>query len=201
MDQLKMVFLANVPMAMCHGFIETPVSRNKLVCEEVYGTDYYGAPYFCMTARETLAQFGKGLPPGVPAGDMPGVAEINEPWCSGGPANTHINEAAVKGLNTRGEPTAYWVAGDLVDVTWKVEAAHGGVYSYRVCCDGTDTEECFKKNVLKSDDGVEWFNVTTGLIRFRPFFFSNSNIGSFLSGSAASFYLPNETESASSPRS
>merc|ERR1712137_13425 len=25
--------------------------------------------------------------------------------------------------------------------------------------------ECFKQNVLKSDDGVEWFNVTTGLIR------------------------------------
>jgi hypothetical protein len=38
-------------------------------------------------------------------------------------------------------------------------ANHGGKYQYRICLDGSDTEECFKKNILKNDKGQTWLEV------------------------------------------
>ena len=48
---------------------------------------------------------------------------------------------------------ANYTAGALVPMTWQVAANHGGKYQYRICTDGSDTEECFKRNVLKNDKG------------------------------------------------
>jgi len=155
------LMLVSAPSVLAHGYISTPTSRNILACGKVYDdSNWYADPFYtCSTDRETGAQSPSmsGLPAGVAAGDMPGVARVNAPFCSGGD-DARIPDA-IQGLNTKGSSQATWNAGDLVDVAWSVQAAHGGVYAYRLCCDGSDTEECFAKHILSNDDGVSWFPV------------------------------------------
>lgn len=175
------MLLSQVPVGMSHGFIETPLSRNKQVCEEVYSekwdpyhTDQTGQFYYCLTARETICWggseppygCGQGLIPGqgiggqgYPAGTVPGKAVIAEPFCSAGPASSHINQEAVDKLAVRRDATAHWTAGSTVEVAWNVQAAHGGRYAYFLCCDGSDTWDCFSKNPLSDSSGKTWFDV------------------------------------------
>jgi len=149
--------LSQIYHVVGHGFISSPVSRNELVCFQEYGEDLYGAAFNCVTDRETPAQNPEtsGLPPGVMAGDMPGVANVNKPFCSSG-SDPRLSAAAIEGLNTRGPIQDVWTAGSTVEMCWNVQAAHAGVYSYRLCCDGTDSEECFQSNVMHTTDGSVW---------------------------------------------
>lgn len=147
---------------MSHGYIDEPTSRNQLVCRKAYpDMDWYSPPLFdCLTDRETPAQspLFSGLPAGMMAGDMPGVAKVYTPVCSAG-HDSRISDAAIAGLNERGPSMATWLAGSTQEVSWNVQASHGGVYSYRLCCDGSDTEECFQQNVLEGEDGNKWFPI------------------------------------------
>lgn len=59
-------------------------------------------------------------------------------------------------LETPGEIQARYTAGDTVEVAWVVSANHRGSYQYRLCLDGSDTEECFKKTPLLFEDGASW---------------------------------------------
>lgn len=123
--------------------------------------DWYEDPFFvCHTDRETPAQSPSfsGLPSGVMAGDMPGVAKVYSPFCSGG-RDPRLSDAAITALNQKGPSQATWPAGSTQLVSWNVQASHGGVYSYRLCCDGSDSEECFQQNVLEGEDGTKWFPI------------------------------------------
>lgn len=155
-------FIAGLELVASHGMITNPVSRNELVCKKVYGDDLMGAAFTCTTDRETPAQspWFSGLPAGVPAGDMPGVAKVYEPFCSGG-TDSRISADAIAGLNARGPSQATWDAGSTVSICWSVQAAHGGVFGYRLCCDGTNSEECFQRHPLLTEDGQQWIKMTS----------------------------------------
>ena len=73
-------------------------------------------------------------------------------YASGGKGHK-LKDKAGDGLSTHGPVQANYTAGALVPMTWQVAANHGGKYQYRICTDGSDTEECFKRNVLKNDKG------------------------------------------------
>jgi len=154
-------FIAGLELVASHGFISNPISRNELVCQKVYGEGVFGPAFTCMTDRETPAQspYLSGLPVGVAAGDMPGVAKVYEPFCSGG-TDARISEA-VAGLNVRGPSQATWHAGSTVSICWSVQAAHGGVFGYRLCCDGSNSEECFQRHPLLTVDGSQWITMTS----------------------------------------
>jgi len=178
---IAIALASQLPSAYSHGFIEQPLSRQQQACEEVYNTKWDGYNtdptsqfYYCVTARETIC-WGGAAPPlgcgqgvipgqeltgqGYPIGTVPGTAILNEPFCSAGGANTHINQAAVDAINKRGSATAQWTEGQTVNVKWNVQAAHGGRYAYFLCCDGSDSWNCFSKNPLKDASGKVWMDV------------------------------------------
>jgi len=164
MQMQYFAFVVGLDLAASHGWVSTPVSRNVLVCKEKYGDDLLGNAFICASDRETGAQspWVSGLPEGVPAGDMPGVAKVNAPVCSGG-NDVRIPEA-IAGLNTRGPSQATWHSGSVVQLCWSVEAAHGGVFGYRMCCDGTDSEQCFQANPMLTEGGHQWVNMTSKVL-------------------------------------
>jgi len=83
-------------------------------------------------------------------GEYPGRGTPKEPYCNPNQMpNTSLLEAHGK-VHTR------FIAGETVDLSWMVSAPHGGHYQYRLCLDGTDTEECFKKTPLLFADGSQW---------------------------------------------
>jgi len=43
-----------------------------------------------------------------------------------------------------------------------IAANHGGWYAYRLCPDGSDTEECFAQNYLPNMEGKFWMPVRPG---------------------------------------
>ena len=47
------------------------------------------------------------------------------------------------------KPQATFTAGDLVDLSWIVNANHGGMTEYAIVCDGDETYANFKKNRLE----------------------------------------------------
>lgn len=53
----------------------------------------------------------------------------------------------------KGQPVVTFTAGQTIDVEWTVVINHRGSYKYQICRDGSDTEECFKQNSLKNDQG------------------------------------------------
>jgi len=68
--------------------------------------------------------------------------------------NTSHARAGDKGTNIRRRDTGVvWTAGDVVEVSWTINANHGGGYYYRLCklpSDGSQlTEDCFQKTPLR----------------------------------------------------
>jgi hypothetical protein len=161
MQMQCLAFVAGLDMVASHGWLSNPISRNELVCKEKYGDNLMGNAFTCASDRETPAQspWFSGLPEGVPAGDMPGVAKVYDPVCSGG--NDERIPEAIDGLNVRGPSQATWHSGSVVSLCWSVQAAHGGVFGYRLCCDGTNSEQCFQSHPLLTEDGRQWINMTS----------------------------------------
>jgi hypothetical protein len=60
------------------------------------------------------------------------------------------------------EPQVTWRAGTVVDVEVKYLLNHAGSYQFRLCLDGTDTDECFNETPLKFEDGEDWHWIETG---------------------------------------
>jgi hypothetical protein len=112
--------------------------------------------FICLTDRETNDHEGgcDNLPcgscydNGCTAGNNPGYAIPKEPVCGAGDSNPIFT--------TPGDIQAFWKAGDTVEITWNIAANHAGNYGYRLCLDGSDTEECFQKLPLMFDDGKQW---------------------------------------------
>jgi len=83
------------------------------------------------------------------------MATPDEPFCNPKTAFQNAN------LTSPGEAQATWVSGTVVDVAWAVSVNHAGAYQYRLCFDGSDSEECFKKTPLLFEDGQAWHFVDT----------------------------------------
>jgi hypothetical protein len=60
------------------------------------------------------------------------------------------------------EPQLTWQAGTVVDVEVKYLLNHAGNYQFRLCLDGSDTEECFNETPLKFEDGQDWHWIDAG---------------------------------------
>lgn len=137
--------LALAQGAAAHGWVTTPVARNMLICDS-RGESEYG----CKADRETH-------PPHP--GDQPGPVGGN--ICAGD-NNNGISSDAKQQMMVPGPIQGKYTAGEVVEMTWHVYADHGGWYSYRICMDGSDTEECFQKHVLSNTDGQQKNTVTHG---------------------------------------
>merc|ERR1712151_50495 len=86
---------------------------------------------------------------------------MGEPFCSSGP--NHISQEAADKMAKRGDSKADWKAGDTVEIGWNVQAIHGGRYAYFLCCDGSDSWDCFSKSPLKNAESKVWLDVDWGL--------------------------------------
>lgn len=60
------------------------------------------------------------------------------------------------------EPQVTWTAGTVVDVEVKYLLNHAGNYQFRLCLDGTDTDDCFNETPLKFEDGEDWHWIDAG---------------------------------------
>jgi len=152
----SLIVPALISGAFGHGWLSTPTSRAVLGCDQV------GNWYMCKTHQATYTCDGlpcgecdePGYEPGTggncTAGLYPGMATPREPYC---------NPNQMPGtsfLETPGEIQASWKAGEVVEVAWYVSVSHSGSYQYRLCLDGSDTEDCFKKTPLRFADGEMW---------------------------------------------
>jgi hypothetical protein len=60
------------------------------------------------------------------------------------------------------EPQVTWQAGSVVDVEVKYILNHAGNYQFRLCLDGSDTDDCFNQMPLKFEDGQDWHWIDAG---------------------------------------
>ena len=167
-----LVLAVGLGVAHPHGFITTPKSRNTLVCDKIwpdYLKHYNSDNFVCKTDRESHCPPMPGKKEkdcqGSSTGKSPGVGVPLEPFCSaGGYASggkgSKLHKDAEAGLNSHGPPQANYTAGELVEMVWQVAANHGGKYQYRICTDGSDTEECFQRHVLQNDKGETWMEMS-----------------------------------------
>lgn len=105
---------------------------------------------------------------GIAGGRLPGQGD-------GGFGASYLNTTHAK-VGDRGSalPAApsgmVWEAGTTVEVTWTLQANHGGGYSYRLCklSDGI-TEDCFKKTPLffEGQSALRWGGVGGYQINFN----------------------------------
>merc|ERR1712190_35418 len=91
----------------------------------------------------------------------PGVVPPTEPVC-GRPLNLFVK--AIGPSFKKGSVQASWRAGSWVEVEVDYLLNHAGNYQFRLCLDGSDTEECFKKTPLKFADGSWWKWIDATLI-------------------------------------
>lgn len=139
-------FLAFVRGVASHGWLMNPVPRNVLVCDSRGESDWG-----CKADRETH-------PPH--AGDMPGPPGGNV--CSGD-NNNGISGEARQQMMQPGPIQARYTSGQVADMSWTIYGAanHGGWFEYRICLDGSDTENCFRSNVLVDTAGRTTHGMTT----------------------------------------
>jgi len=130
--------LALVQVVASHGWVTKPVPRNVLICDS-RGETVWG----CKADRETH-------PPHP--GDHPGPYGGNV--CSGD-NNNGISWEARQQMMRPGPIQAHYTSGQVAEMRWNVYADHGGWFSYRICLDGSDTEECFRKHILSNTAGQQ----------------------------------------------
>ena len=172
-----------------HGFITKPVSRNTVVCDKLWpdylkvsppitrcqpyvltlciAQHYNTDNFLCKTDRESHCPPIPGKEKdcqGSSTGKYPGKGIPLSPFCSAGGfakggTGSKLKSSAAKDLDAHGPVQAHYTAGETVELEWQVAANHGGKYQYRICTDGSDTEECFRKNILRSEKGETWFTM------------------------------------------
>jgi len=164
-----------LPMCAAHGFVTVPMSRNQLICDETYPEDedpVAGARftsgirgrmarnwnYYCKSHRQhQYDQPHFDTPPGTMPLTGPVCAGNMEPRQEGfrlfqAPGAEEVYAA----FQTAGAVQGTYRAGDIIETRWQIVANHGGFYSYRLCLDGSDTEECFQNMVLQNETGAAW---------------------------------------------
>jgi len=141
-----------------HGYLATPTSRAGLGCHQLGNGEYYCKHHqatldFCGAHDSCAGQDGRRCENISAIGDCTpelGTATPLEPYCN-------PNQApGTSFLETPGVVQASWTSGEIVEVAWHVSAPHGGFYGYRLCLDGSDTENCFRKTPLLFSDGEMW---------------------------------------------
>jgi len=155
---LVLVVSTLISGAFGHGWMTKPVARASLGCTKSNNSWYYCESHQAtMDACDNLPcgqchlpRVGNDRGSTCTAGDYPGHATPKEPYCN---PNQMVGTSF---LETRGKVQTRLTAGETVDVAWSVSAPHGGQYQYRLCLDGTDTEECFNKTPLLFADGSRW---------------------------------------------
>ena len=86
-------------------------------------------------------------------GNYPGTVPPNGPICGDRSAEIFV----LPGLDIqfkKDQPQITWTAGDTVEVQVNYFLNHAGNYQFRLCLDGSDTEECFKQLPLKFADNL-----------------------------------------------
>jgi len=157
---MMLAFVAStlISSALGHGWMTKPISRASLGCTKSNNW------YYCESHQATMhGSACDNLPCGqcdveIPGGggkkcnpgEYPGRGTPKEPYCN---PNQMVNTSF---LEAHGKVHARLTAGETIDVAWMVSAPHGGQYQYRLCLDGTDTEECFKRTPLLFADGRQW---------------------------------------------
>lgn len=91
----------------------------------------------------------------------PGNAPVYGPcgMAGGGPTwqptqlsyvDTHFGKQGHLGhLLPRSDTGVVWNSGSVVEVKWSIRANHGGGYQYRLCPEGSLSEECFQRTPLE----------------------------------------------------
>jgi len=97
----------------------------------------------------------------MPESNSPAQDPPIEPVC-GKPLNLFLG--AIGPSFRKGAVQVNWKAGTWVDVAVDYLLNHAGNYQFRLCLDGSDTEECFKKTPLKFADGSWWKWIDATLI-------------------------------------
>ena len=155
-----------------HGYLFEPKSRQRLAQEA--GHDY--CPH-CTLAAPMQAE-GVDRPfPGSQAFAEPGTAPSvtlvmdghTTPFGVCGTEKLGDNDYNIPGVAWGDEIVAQYKQGEVVDVSWCVNADHGGVYGYRLCDDPelvakfwgdepltpeeqVQAEACFNEGLLRCDD-------------------------------------------------
>merc|ERR1712216_360747 len=114
--------------ALGHGYMSEPRPRNVLNC-----------PVFDYKCKSDVA-LPKEMMDFVGGSSPPGSIKVPEPVCGAGKSDARFTQA--------GPSVKTYQAGELIEVSWQSVAAHGGHYSYHLCPDGSDTEDCFKKHEM-----------------------------------------------------
>jgi len=136
-----------LPGAYSHGYMVKPSSRNDLNCAP--------GDYGCRSNVAVPRNYRSRATPGLGEGSVP------EPACGAGKTGPEFK---------KGRVVATYRAGDTIEVEMQTYENHAGHYAYRLCLDGSDTEECFKKNYLQNDQGKVWMAIPKanhGMATFR----------------------------------
>merc|ERR1712151_359875 len=128
--------LSRCPGAFSHGYLSKPSSRNVNNCGDA-------ANPYCVNDVST----GQGWT----GSTAPGATPVPEPACGAGKDDARYT--------TKGDIMATYTAGQTINVEYKVNANHGGHVAYRLCLDGSDTEDCFRQQYLENEDGEIWMQV------------------------------------------
>lgn len=177
--------LACLPSAWSHAFMTVPASRNYNQCHKI-GKD--GVPVLdwfnnCLAVQDRSSILGacKGLgcigcmkfPLGMiidvggghhtcTPGNHPGKWHIKKNVCGVYNLDPLFVLPAVGAEFKNDEPQVTWQAGTVVDVEVHYLLNHAGNYQFRLCLDGSDTDECFNETPLKFEDGEDWHWIDAG---------------------------------------
>lgn len=146
-----------------------PASRNLNQCTKSFpGTESSNACLANQDRSSAITGACEGLPcwgcnklPKPPyhltctPGNHPGVYKIQNNVC--GVSSKSILFGPNHGPDfQRDDPQVTWQAGSVVEVEVMYLANHLGNYQFRLCLDGSDTDECFNQMPLKFEDGQDW---------------------------------------------
>merc|ERR1712070_381828 len=89
-------------------------------------------------------------------GNYPGTYQINSNVCGVWNVDPLFVLPPMGPEFKKDDPVITWQAGDVVDVQVKYVLNHSGNYWFRLCLDGSDTDECFNQLPLKFEDGSDF---------------------------------------------
>jgi hypothetical protein len=175
--------LSCLPSVWSHAFMTVPASRNLNQCISA-GKD--GLPVLealnnCLAVQDRSGILGacRGLPcigcwkfSGMiinagghhtcTPGNHPGTWKIRKNVCGVWNMDPLFVLPAVGPEFAKDDPQVTWQAGTVVDVEVKYMLNHAGNYQFRLCLDGSDTDECFNETPLKFEDGQDWHWIDAG---------------------------------------
>lgn len=160
-----------LPSALSHGYMTVPASRNLNQCPSSSGPcgDWMNK---CLTDQDRSG--GAAACEGLPCA---GCVKIPPEACLGGGGHDTCTPGNYPGQypirnNVCGDfqqddLQVTWQSGSVVDVEVRYILNHAGSYQFRLCLDGSDTDECFNEMPLKFEDGQDWHWVDSDWLPMR----------------------------------